>query len=61
MTELFGRLPERFYGAYREVNPISPDYEARRDLYNLYPLLNHLNLFGPGYYSSVVTALRRYQ
>ena len=61
MTELFGRLPERFYGAYREVNPISPDYEARRDLYNLYHLLNHLNLFGPGYYSSVVTALRRYQ
>ena len=61
MTELFGRLPQRFYAAYREVNPISPDYESRRDLYNLYHLLNHLNLFGPGYYSSVVTALGRYQ
>lgn len=61
MTELFGRLPERFYAAYREINPISPDYEGRRDLYNLYHLLNHLNLFGPGYYSSVVSVLRRYQ
>ena len=61
MTELFGRLPEQFYGAYRENKPVSPDYEARRDLYNLYHLLNHLNLFGPGYYSSVVSVLRRYQ
>ncbi len=61
MTELFGRLPQRFYAAYREVNPISKDYPERRDLYNLYHLLNHLNLFGPGYYSSVVNALGRYQ
>ena len=61
MTELFGRLPERFYGAYRELCPISPDYAGRRDLYNLYHLLNHLNLFGPGYYSAVLAALGRYQ
>ena len=61
MTELFGRLPERFYGAYREVCPISPGYTGRRDLYNLYHLLNHLNLFGPGYYSSVLAVLGQYQ
>ncbi len=61
MTELFGRLPEAFYGAYREVGQISPDYAQRRDLYNLYHLLNHLNLFGPGYLSAVLAALRRYQ
>ena len=61
MTELFGRLPAAFYGAYREVNPVFPDYAGRRDLYNLYHLLNHLNLFGPGYYASVLAALGRYQ
>ncbi len=61
MTELFGRLPEAFYGAYSEVSPISPDYSGRRDLYNLYHLLNHLNLFGPGYLSAVLMTLRRYQ
>ena len=54
MTELFGRFPERFYSAYSEINPIDPGYRERRDMYNLYHLLNHLNLFGPSYLSAVV-------
>lgn len=49
MTELFGRFAEGFYRAYREAWPLAPGYETRRELYNLYHVLNHLNLFGGGY------------
>ena len=60
MTELFGGFHERFYAAYREVVPLEPGYARRRDLYNLYHLLNHLNLFGGGYLSSVMAIIRQY-
>jgi protein-ribulosamine 3-kinase len=49
MTELFGGFPRPFYEAYRSEYPLDPDYEARKPLYNLYHVLNHLNLFGGGY------------
>ncbi len=49
MTELFGGFSGRFYGAYRETWPLDPGYAVRRDLYNLYHVLNHFNLFGGGY------------
>ena len=60
MTELFGGFPSRFYAAYKESNPVPKDYPERRDLYNLYHLLNHLNLFGAGYLNSVLRIIRRY-
>lgn len=60
MTELFGRNPAAFYDAYHEVNPIDRGYEGRKDLYNLYHLFNHLNLFGSSYLSSVRRVLSRY-
>lgn len=60
MTELFGGFPEAFYAAYREAGVLSPDYKERRDLYNLYHLLNHLNLFGGGYLSSVRRIVGKY-
>ena len=60
MTELFGGFPAAFYQAYHEVNPIDSGYRDRRDLYNLYHLLNHLNLFGVSYLSSVQQILNRY-
>ena len=60
MTELFGGFHPDFYSAYREVNPLQPGYEQRRDLYNLYHLLNHLNLFGGGYLSAVFRVLNQY-
>ena len=60
MTELFGRLPESFYQAYHEAFPLNPGYEERRDLYNLYHMLNHLNLFGSSYLSSVESIVNRY-
>ena len=49
MTELFGGFPAAFYAAYREAYPIDPGYSTRKTLYNLYHILNHLNLFGGGY------------
>jgi protein-ribulosamine 3-kinase len=49
MTELFGGFPRRFYDAYRAEYPLDPGYESRKTLYNLYHVLNHLNLFGSGY------------
>ena len=60
MTELFGGFHPRFYAAYQEVNPLQSGYDGRRDLYNLYHLLNHLNLFGRGYLPSVERIVRRY-
>lgn len=49
MTELFGGFPARFYDAYQEVYPLDDGYGQRKTLYNLYHILNHLNLFGGGY------------
>jgi protein-ribulosamine 3-kinase len=60
MTELFGRLPQKFYDVYQEVFPMNPGYEERKDLFNLYHLLNHLNIFGSSYLSSVQQAVKRY-
>lgn len=60
MTELFGGFPRTFYDAYREAAPMQAGYEDRRDLYNLYHLLNHLNMFGGSYLSGVRRILNRY-
>jgi fructosamine-3-kinase len=49
MTELFGGFPESFYAAYQEALPLATGYPQRRTLYNLYHILNHLNLFGGRY------------
>ena len=49
MTELFGRFPPAFYRGYNEVWPLDEGYKERKDLYNLYHILNHFNLFGGGY------------
>jgi len=49
MTELFGGFSPRFCAAYEAAWPLDPGYRTRRDLYNLYHVLNHFNLFGGGY------------
>ncbi len=49
MTELFGRAPDTFYKAYKDVWPLDSGYGVRRELYNLYHILNHFNLFGGTY------------
>ncbi len=60
MTELFGGYDDAFYDAYRSTWGLEPDYETRRDIYNLYHLINHLNHFGGGYASSVESTLKRF-
>lgn len=61
MTTLFGQFPDPFYRAYEEARPLQPDWQSRLPLYNLYHLLNHLNLFGRSYLSQVQSLLRRYE
>lgn len=51
MTELFGGFSARFHSAYRETWPLDAGYRVRKNLYNLYHVLNHFNLFGGGYLS----------
>ena len=49
MMELFGNPGKRFFAEYKERFPIDAGYPVRRELYNLYHVLNHANLFGGGY------------
>ena len=57
MTELFGGFPREFYRAYEEALPLPKGYEQRKHLYNLYHLLNHLNIFGGSYLAQVRSTL----
>lgn len=60
MTSLFGGFDDEFYSSYAEVFPLQKGYEKRVDLYNLYPLLVHVNLFGGSYVHSVENILRAF-
>lgn len=59
MSELFGGFAPEFRHAYREAWPLDPGYAVRRDLYNLYHVLNHVNLFGAGYVPQAQGLIRR--
>ena len=59
MTELFGGFSQDFYTAYQAHFPLPEGYKHRRDLYNLYHMLNHLNLFGRGYLSRCENMVER--
>jgi fructosamine-3-kinase len=58
MTELFGGFGSDFYAAYVASWPLDAGYPVRRDFYNLYHVLNHLNLFGTGYLAQAQRLLR---
>ncbi len=60
MTLLFGGLPHEFYVTYDEEWPMETHWRARVPLYNLYHLLNHLNIFGVSYLEQVQTTISRY-
>lgn len=60
MTRLFGGFPQTFYQAYESARPLEAGWRDRLPLYNLYHLLNHLNLFGRSYLSQVQSILSRY-
>ncbi|MDQ3187104.1 MAG: fructosamine kinase family protein [Pseudomonadota bacterium] len=59
MTELFGGFSTVFYAAYREAYPLDTGYATRKTLYNLYHILNHLNLFGGGYLNQAEQMISR--
>jgi len=59
MTTLFGGFSPAFYDAYNESWPLNPGYRSRKHLYNLYHLLNHLNLFGSGYLGQTIASAER--
>ena len=59
-TTLFGTFSSSFLERYREIRPLRPGFmKVRRDIYNLYPLLVHVRLFGGGYKDQVDHILRR--
>ena len=59
MTELFGGYDADFYAAYRAAWPLDVGYAVRKELYNLYHILNHANLFGGGYVRQTEQMMQR--
>ena len=59
MMELFGHPGQRFFAIYNEHFPIDAGYAERRELYNLYHVLNHANLFGGGYAAQAERMIER--
>ncbi len=59
-THLFGGFDKRFYNSYQDTFPLSTGFIERADIYNLYPLLVHVNLFGESYLSGIERVIRKY-
>jgi fructosamine-3-kinase len=60
MMTLFGGFSRRVYDAYEEAFRLEADWRKRNPLYQLYHLLNHLNLFGGGYRAQVMAIANRF-
>ncbi len=60
-TQLFGGFDESFLHVYNSDFPLQPEFTTRIDLYNLYPLLVHVNLFGGSYLQSVERIIKQYR
>lgn len=58
--QMFGSVGEAFFEGYREVRPIADGFSQCRDLYNLWPLLVHVRLFGGAYVGQVAGTLDRF-
>ncbi len=60
MSRLFGGFDAQFYAAYQAAYPMENGWEDRMEIYQLYYLLVHVNLFGKGYVESVRRIINRY-
>ncbi|SDC59816.1 Fructosamine-3-kinase [Algoriphagus faecimaris] len=60
-SRLFGGFDQEFYEAYESAFPLAPGFESRMGIYNLYPLLVHLNLFGSAYLPGIERILKRFE
>lgn len=60
-STLFGTFGQPFFHRYHQLRPIASGFfEERRDIYNLYPLLVHVRLFGGGYVGAVEQILKKF-
>jgi fructosamine-3-kinase len=59
-STLFGTFNDHFFAHYRAIRPLQPGFEDRAAIYNLYPLLVHVRLFGGSYVASIDQTLRRF-
>lgn len=59
-STLFGAFDPDFYDTYNEIFPLEPQWQKRIDLWNIYPLLVHLLLFGSSYYGQLMYAVKKY-
>ena len=59
MTVLFGGFGGRFYRAYNDTWPLDDGYDVRKTFYNIYHIINHLNLFGGGYHAQAISMMQR--
>ena len=60
MTKLFGGFSNAFYEAYHQEYPLKSGWEYREDIYKLYHVMNHLNIFGRGYLAETERILEKY-
>jgi fructosamine-3-kinase len=60
MTKLFGGFTPEFYEGYQAEYPLAEGWEYRENLYKLYHIMNHLNIFGSSYYGQAIQLLRSY-
>jgi protein-ribulosamine 3-kinase len=60
MTRLFGGFEESFYKTYEAYYPLEKGHRYRTDICNLYPLLVHVKLFGPGYLQDVFSIIKQF-
>ncbi len=57
MTMLFGGFNEAFYASYHDAYPLNDEWKRRCELYKLYHLFNHLNLFGKACYPQIYSVM----
>lgn len=59
MTYLFGGFSASFYEAYNNVWPLDKNFSTRKTFYNLYHIINHVNLFGSGYNGQAIDMMKK--
>ncbi len=60
MTRLFGGFTREFYHSYNEINPLKDGWQDRQNIYTLYHILNHLNIFGSSYHNQALALIDFY-
>jgi protein-ribulosamine 3-kinase len=59
MTQLFGGFDSNFYSSYNEAWPLDSGYSVRKEFYNIYHIINHLNIFGGGYHGQAINMIEQ--